>query len=51
MNYKKFLENKMSEETEREYQEYLDYMDEYEEENGRYPMALSNDQWTPYSIS
>ena len=47
-----FLEQpKMSEETQREYQEYLDYMYEYEEENGSYPMHLSNGQWTPYSTS
>jgi hypothetical protein len=39
----------MSEQTKREYQEYLDYMYEYEEENGSYPMHLSNGQWTPYS--
>ena len=41
----------MSEQTKREYQEYLDYMYEYEEENGSYPMHLSNEQWTPYSTS
>lgn len=41
----------MSEQTQREYQEYLDYMYEYEEENGNYPMHLSNGQWTPYSTS
>jgi hypothetical protein len=47
-----FWEDKreMSEQTKREYQEYLDYMYEYEEEN-RYPMHLSNGQWTPYSTS
>jgi hypothetical protein len=26
-------------------------MYKYEEENGFYPMHLSNDQWTPYSKS
>jgi hypothetical protein len=48
-----FWEDKreMSEQTKREYQEYLDYMYEYEEENGSYPMHLSNGQWTPYSTS
>jgi hypothetical protein len=41
----------MTEQVKREYQEYLDYMYEYEEENGNYPMHLSNGQWTPYSTT
>jgi hypothetical protein len=35
---------------EHSYQTYLSYMEEYEEEYGHYPMALSNDQWVPYSL-
>ena len=48
-----FLEDKreMTEQVKREYQKYLDYMYEYEEENGSYPMHLSNGQWIPYSTS
>ena len=48
-----FWEDKreMTEQVRREYQEYLDYMYKYEEENGSYPMHLSNGQWTPYSES
>ena len=39
----------MDEQTKFEYQRYLDYMYEFEETHGRYPMELSNEQWTPYS--
>lgn len=45
------IHNTMDEVTKREYQEYLDYMYKYEEENGYYPMHLSNTLWTPYSES